>query len=505
MKKQRVVVIGAGMGGLACALRLAKAGREVVVIEAAPSPGGKMRQVQVNNQMLDAGPTVFTMRWVFDELFAECGHSLNDHVTLEPAKTLARHAWAKGSGGEMSKLDLFASVKESADAIGLFAGAADARGYLAFSQRSREIYRALENPFVRGSRPTPLSLAYRAGLSGLPRLARISPFSTLWRELGKHFRDPRLRQVFGRYATYCGSSPFMAPATLMLIAHVEQDGLWLVKGGMHRVATALAQLIVASGATIHYNTRALEIVQSGGRVTGVRMETADGERSTMTADVVVFNGDVAALGAGLLGSALAHASPRTEKNRRSLSALTWNAVTRTSGFPLLRHTVFFSDNYEKEFSSIFSNTHLPQHPSVYICAQDRCDHSGATPLTPERLLCLVNAPATGDSLPWQRDAYVPCEAQVETLLKNCGLQLESPLREALVTTPRDFDRYFPGTGGALYGQASHSWLTSFKRSGSRTRLQGLYLAGGSVHPGPGVPMAALSGRLAAASVQEDQR
>lgn len=503
MNKRRVVVIGAGVGGLACALRLVNAGLEVTVVEAASTPGGKLRPVEIDHQMLDAGPTVFTMRWVFEELFDDCGLSLDKHLPLEPAKTLARHAWSRPGGGH-DRLDLFACEAASADAIGQLAGAREARGYLAFSQRSREIYKALDQHFVRAPRPHPLTLIRRAGIAGLPQLARISPFTTLMSELGKYFQDPRLRQLFGRYATYCGSSPYLAPATLMLIAHVEQDGLWLLKGGMHRLATVLAELIEASGGRIQYGTRALEILQKNGHITGVQVQGQHSDSYELEANAVVFNGDAAALYSGLLGLAHTRKQSRHLQGQRSLSAITWNIVTKTNGFPLLRHNVFFSDDYSAEFKSIFSNRSPPVRPSVYVCAQDRSDHNDQALGQAERLLCLVNAPATGDSMPWSPACIAACEAEAAALLDRCGLQLDAPLNTSLVTTPKDFATLFPGTGGALYGNASHSWLSSFARPGSRTHLNGLYLAGGSVHPGPGVPMAALSGKLAAASVLEDQ-
>lgn len=504
MSQGPVVVVGAGVGGLACALRLAHAGRKVVLAEAAAGPGGKMRQVQIGDHTLDAGPTVFTMRWVFEELLAECGYDLATLLPMRVATTLGRHAWADKQHGTAC-LDLFANMHASADAIGEFAGADEAHNYLAFAKRSRQVYQSLEKAYVRGSRPTPWSLMHRVGWRGLPGLARISPFTTLWHELGGHFKTYRMRQLFGRYSTYCGSSPYLAPATLMLIAHVEQDGLWLVEGGMHRLAKLLAGLITQAGGSILYNTKVLEVLQQHGQVTGVRLQNAEGETEQISASAVVYNGDVAALSAGLLGPNLLPSRPTPAP--RSLSALTWNMVTVPQGFPLLRHTVFFSDNYEAEFKHLFKRTQLPDQPTVYVCALDRPDQEDRHTQRdePERVLCLVNAPANGDTASWQPEAYRACESEAWALLARCGLSFAASPHETVVTTPKDFAHMFPGTGGALYGQPSHGWLSSFQRPGARTAIDGLYLAGGSVHPGPGVPMAALSGRQAAASVLEDRR
>ena len=498
MTAQRVIVVGAGIGGLVSALELAANGVEVLLLERAAAPGGKMREVVVGGAAMDAGPTVFTMRWVFEELFEAVGTRLSDHVSLQPVSVLARHAWRADE-----RLDLFADVARSADAIGRFAGAPAARGYLDFCARARRIYGALETPFLRGSRPTPLSLAARAGWRGLPDLLRISPLATLWQQLGTHFSDPRLRQLFGRYATYCGSSPFMAPATLMLVAHVEQDGVWLVDGGMHRVAQALARLAETHGAVLRCGAQVEQILVRDGRACGVRL--AGGEE--LAAQAVVFNGDVAALSSGLLGDAADRAVPRTAPARRSLSALTWNLRALTRGFPLSRHTVFFSADYRREFDDIFQHGRLPSAPTVYVCAQDRSDAEADAnidaPCGPERLLLIVNAPARGDTHPFTHEELASCEAQTFRLLQNCGLQVQRDPQQSVLTTPQDFERLFPATGGALYGQASHGWMASFSRPGARSRLPGLYLAGGSTHPGPGVPMAALSGRQAAASLLAD--
>ncbi|MEO7337379.1 MAG: 1-hydroxycarotenoid 3,4-desaturase CrtD [Caldimonas sp.] len=493
-RKGPVIVIGAGMGGLVAALELANRGEDVLVIERADAPGGKIRHVTVDGATMDAGPTVFTMRWVFDQLFDSVGTTLSDHLTLQPLDVLARHAWS-----ETERLDLHADIERSAESIGAFAGLDAQRGYREFCRRSREIYQALEEPFLKGTRPNPVSLVARMARRDVAGLTRISPFATLWQELGRYFRDPRLRQLFGRYATYCGSSPFLAPATLMLVAHVEQDGVWRVEGGMHRVATAVAGLVVAQGARIRYGTTVQQILVQGGRVTGVQVD--GGER--IEARAVVFNGDAAALASGRLGSAVRKAAAPVAPAERSLSALTWNLHAPAGGFPLLHHSVFFSDDSETEFNDITLRSSLPRSPTVYVCAQDRGAGAASPPEGPERLLCIVNAPAIGDIRPFFREELERCQARTFQQLKRCGLQLTATSRNAVMTTPTDFDELFPATGGALYGTASHGWKASFRRPGARTAIAGLYLAGGSIHPGPGVPMVALSGRQAAASILAD--
>jgi 1-hydroxycarotenoid 3,4-desaturase len=497
--KNPVVVIGAGMGGLAAALSLAARGLPVVVLDKETGPGGKMRQLAVGGAMIDAGPTVFTMRQVFEALFAEAGANFADHVTLKPLGTLARHAWADGG-----RLDLPADPRDAAQAIGAFAGADEARRFQAFAAESARIFALLETSFMQAPRPSMPGLVgniLREGKAGPIGLLALKPFETLWSTLTRSFTDPRLIQLFGRYATYVGSSPFLCPATLMLIAHAEQDGVWSVDGGMHALAKAMAGVAEARGAHFRFGEGAARIVTERGRVSGVVL--ASGER--LAAQAVVFAGDSAALGAGLLGENARRAAPARRPAARSLSAFVTCTLAPTDGFPLIRHNVFFSSDYAREFDELFGQRRAPSEPTVYVCAQDRTDAaddgSAADRDQPHRLLILTNAPADGDRSPMTDTEIARCEANARQSMQRCGLTVREGPRQ--VTTPAEFDRLFPATGGALYGAASHGSLSPFRRPGSRSTVPGLYLAGGSVHPGAGVPMAATSGRLAAAALLSD--
>ncbi|MBS2011565.1 MAG: phytoene desaturase [Deltaproteobacteria bacterium] len=492
-RPSRVVVVGGGIGGLSAAVELAHAGFDVTILEREKVTGGKARAIEVGGSLVEAGPTVLTMRWVFDELFASTGRALTGYVDLEPLDVIARHAWADGS-----RLDLFADRARSAEAVGELAGAAEARRYLAFCDYVEKIWRAAEGPFVLAQRASWTDVIKRIGTAGLGAMLRIDGHRTMWRALEGAFEDARLRQLFGRYATYCGASPYEAPATFNLVAHVESIGVHRVRGGISQLAAALERRAKELGASVRHGAEVRRVITRGGAASGV--ELADGE--ILDADAVLVNADVNALASGLLGAgpgSMAEAPP-TPPSARSLSAMTVALVAEARGWPLAHHNVAFSDDYEGEFDAMLRARVIPQEPTVYACAQGPATGTGEEGA--QRILLVVNAPATGDEpTRWSEQERARCERAAFRTLERCGLSL-SP-KASVLTTPVELERSYPATGGALYGPRPRGALSSFSRAGARTKVRRLYLAGGSVHPGPGVPMVALSGRLASACIRED--
>ncbi len=486
---ENAVVVGAGIAGLAAAARLAHAGLNVTVLERHARPGGKMRTLPSPAGPVDTGPTVLTMRAVFDELFASLGERLDDHVTLHRQSLIARHFWSDGT-----QLDLFDTPDRNAEAVARFAGPGAADQLRTFSARARDLFAAFDAPVMQAPAPSlwPLVLHCASRPWLLPRMA---PLSTLARLLDRSFDDPRLTQLFGRYATYVGGSPYGVPALLSLIWHAEAAGVWVVEGGMHRLAVTLAALAEARGAQFHYGVHVDEIETDGRRITGVRM--ANGRH--IGADIVVFNGDPRALATGALGDDVSHIAPQTRTAPRSLSAEVWAFAATPHGPDLAHHNVFFRDTPKPEFAALAQGAFVDD-PTLYVCAMDR----GLPDKPPaiERFETIANAPPCAPNDP--DEDYDRCLTRTFQTLERFGLSFTpTPDRKSL-TTPAGFEQLFPASNGSLYGQSPHGMTAALNRPTARTALKGLYLAGGGTHPGAGVPMATLSGRHAAGAILSDR-
>ena len=483
---QKIVVIGAGMGGLSAAIRLAAAGLAVTLVDAAAQPGGKMRTVPSVAGPVDAGPTVLTMRHVFDDLFALAGERLDDHLTLLPQPLLARHWWLDGS-----RLDLFTDPDASAAAIATMAGPQAEAEFVRFNRQSAQLYAAFDAPMMQSARPNLPGIALNA-LRAPGIWPALLPNRSLSQHLARSFTDPRLRQLFGRYATYVGGHPDLSPAVLALIWQAEARGVWAVQGGMHHLAHALSGLAGRLGVTQRFGVAALKITRKSGRVAEVVL--SDGR--AIPADAVVFNGDPAALTSGLLGNAAQLALPPSAAHPRSLSAWVWSFAATPAPFDLTHHNVFFNSDPTREFGPIVRGQ-MPEEATLYICAQDR---KQGTPTGAERFEIIMNAPAKTTH---SQTEAAQCRAKTFPQLARFGLTFDTDPPDPALMTPQGLASLFPGSQGAIYGRSPHGQMASFQRPGPRTRLPGLYLAGGGAHPGAGVPMAALSGRHAAEAIQND--
>lgn len=484
---KHVIIIGAGVGGLATAMRLAAMGLRVTVFEAASSAGGKMRTLPTVAGPVDAGPTVFTLKWVFEDLFAACDTPLSDHVTLTQSHLLARHFWSDGS-----ILDLCDDTETNRSNLRRLFGQQSVQDFDAFGRRAQTLFEGFDQPMMRTAIPSTRAMI-RTVLRQPRLIAAMAPHKSLASLLHNSFREPKLRQLFGRYATYVGGSPFASPALLSLIWHAERSGVWAIEGGMNMLARAMQSVAEAKGARFHFDCNVTEISQTA---TGVGV-TVDG--AVHHADSVVFNGDPRALAQGLLGPASAPAVPLSASEPRSLSACVYAFAAEPSRDDLAHHNVFFGDDPHAEFGPM-AKGRLPDDPTLYVCAQDR--GGGQRPRTAERFEIIMNAPPA-TTAQRQPERVSQCQTLILGRLSRMGLTFSpAPTCEAL-TLPEDFNRLFPASQGSLYGRSPHGMTAALKRPTARTRIKGLYLAGGGAHPGAGVPMTALSGLHAAEAIAAD--
>jgi 1-hydroxycarotenoid 3,4-desaturase len=488
------VVIGAGVGGLSAAIALAGRGRRVLVLERAATAGGKMRSLPSAAGPVDTGPTVLTLRDVFEDMFARAGGRLADYVTLLPQPILARHFWPDGS-----TLDLGCDEAQNAAAIAAFSGAASARQYLQFEARTRAMYCAFDAPMMRAARPDLLAIA-RAAIVRPQIWPALLPHMSLQRWLSGQFSDPRLVQLFGRYATYVGGMPNASPAVLALIWQAEAQGVWAVQGGMGALAAGMERFARALGVQFAFRTSVQEITLQNGRASGVLC--AGGQQ--IAARSVTFNGDPAALFAGNLGVAAKSAVPKSAVHPRSLSAYVWAFASPVAegGPDLAHHNVFFGSDPARDFGAI-ARGQMAEDPTLYICAQDRSNGAPARGSL-ERFEIIMNAAAASATSPPPLNEASLCQTRVFSQLSRFGLTFSAAAHAENLTTPQGFAALFPASQGAIYGRSPQSLIAPMLRPCTRTRITGLYLAGGGAHPGAGVPMAALSGLHAAETIMSGQ-
>ena len=486
---QRAVIIGAGIAGLACAVRLRAAGYAVTLLERHAQVGGKIRTLPSEAGPIDAGPTVLTMRHVFDALFATLGARLEDHVTLIRQDTIARHFWADGS-----TLDLSADTEQNVAAVHAFAGARSADQFARFCARTSRLFSAFDAPMMQAPEPSIGALTAHV-LKSPSLIPAMAPLSTLSGLMKSSFDDPRLRQLFGRYATYVGGCPTHAPAILSLIWQAEAAGVWVVKGGMHKLTEAVARLRNQNNVDIQTSAHVARIEVKNNKARAVHLQ--DG--TTLPCDVVIHAGDPRALPTGAFGPDTTQIAKQTLKAKRSFSARVLSFAATPRGPDLAHHNVFFAGDPNSEFDDLMAGR-VPRHPSFYVCALDR--GQGKAPPALERFEIITNAPATPDTT--EDEDLTPWLHQITQQMAQLGMSFSPTPTTQTVTTPQAFGRMFPASMGALYGQTPHGLTAALSRPTARTSIPNLYLAGGGTHPGAGVPMATLSARHAVAAILSDQ-
>ena len=476
-KQRKAVIIGGGLGGLATALRLAARGWRVEVCEQGATFGGKMNSFEREGFRFDTGPSLITMPWVFEELFKAAGTSLAEHVALAPVSPLADYVFDDGT-----RFTYSTSLPEWLSTVRRLEPC-DADGFLRFMRLGARLFALSQETFLR--RP-PIAPPDRRALKALKYLPLRHAWGNYHATIAAHFRSPHLRQLYDRYPTYVGSSPYRSPATLAVIPYIEfAHGGWHVAGGLYRIVESLVSLARGLGVTLHTNARVQSIEHGGRRVRGVRL--ADGTR--LEADVVVMNGD-ASQTSTLLGDMNTAQAPTA----RSLSGFVMLLGLSRKLKALAHHTVYFSSDYPSEFSQLFDERRFPDDPTVYVSAPSRTDPQLA-PENGETLFIMANAPA-GDTV-WDERQIEAARARVfERLSKGGFPDIASDTVVSDVWTPERIARDYLMPGGSIYGTHSHGWRRAFLRPPNRhARLGGLYRVGGSSHPGGGTPTVLLSAQI----------
>jgi phytoene desaturase len=484
----RAAIVGGGVGGLCTAIRLASSGHDVTVFERNGEAGGKLAVFERDGFIFDIGPSLLTLPEVFDEVFQLAGTSIAEQLDLVRLDPQFRYFWRDGA-----HLVVHDDNDATAAAFDRFAGAGQA--WRDLNEHGRRIWEVSERTFFAGPMSNPLDLLSR--MESVNDLRTIDALRSLNDAARATFDEPKLQQWLGRYATYSGSTPRRAPATLSCIPHVEAaHGCWYPLGGLGSLRDALVRVALEAGVEVRTSCDVERINEDGSRVTGVRL--ADG--SVVPADVVVANTDAEHLYADLLPDEPALRKVRKADRSTSGFAMCMGVSGQTppvDGAALGHHNVFFSNDSAHEFRQIDAGQ-LADDPTIYACISSVTDASQA-PAGDENWFVLVNTPP---------GAHIDTEHYRDVVLRRLaqhGVDLVDRMRFSARLTPADIERLYRSPGGAIYGSSSNGKRAAFARPANRGARAGLYLVGGSSHPGGGLPLVATSARIVSEMVDRDLR
>jgi len=501
---KKILVIGAGLGGLAAAIRLARAGHAVEVWEKNDAPGGKLKELRIGDFRWDTGPSLLTMPYVLRELFSAGGERMEDHLQLVRLDSACRYFWTDGT--VIDEDAAFWARPEVARFLAYARGIYELSGEAYLNHPPGDFWRAFS----------------LRNIGKLRHLGKVATLRTLAAEVERRIADPHLRQIFLRFATYNGSSPYLTPATFNIIPYVESEfGPWYVRGGMSKIATALAALAQRNGVTFRFNTTATNAQPSDH---GLETTADDGTR--LRSDFLICNADVlSATGSrrtpgGGLGFLSDSFTPQQQKKLLapplSNSGFILFLGIRGCDLRLGHHNILFSDDYRKEFAEIHGEKISPTEPTIYISISSRTDPDHA-PAGHDNYFILVNAPARDPNQPWTQPEAQGYRGLVLARLKKFGFEgLSSPSSGARacagypriaaerIFTPSDFAARDLAHHGALYGWASHSLRASLFRPPLRAPgMRNLFFTGGTTHPGGGIPLVLLSGKMVADLIERE--
>jgi diapolycopene oxygenase len=472
------VIIGGGLGGLAAAIRLAKAGWSVTVCEHGPTLGGKMNRWEEGGYRFDTGPSLITMPWVFEDLFRHADEDIRDHLDMAQVRPLADYVYPDGLRfTHTTELPKWIETVRSLHPD-------DVQGFFEFMALGARLFELSKATFLRTAISEPPDAATLKALKHFPlRKAWGNYHATVT----KFFKSPHLIQLFDRYPTYVGSSPYLCPATFALIPYMEYAfGGWYVKGGLYKIVEALSGVALKLGVELRTGATVTAIRHDKKRAAGVELATGE----TIRADAVVMNGD-AACAPQLLGDS---PNSSTQPTRRSMSGLVFLFGINKRLPEIAHHTVYFSADYRREFAQIWDERRFPDDPTVYVNAPSRSDRN-LVDGDGETLFVMANTPA--DDEPWDDAMVAEARRRVLKRLRASGFpDIEDAIEVEAVWTPKRMAERYCMPGGAIYGTHSHGWRRAFMRPPNKDKkYKGLYYVGGSTHPGGGTPIVLLSAEI----------
>jgi phytoene desaturase len=479
---KRVAVIGGGLGGLSGAIYLARLGYQVDLYEQNQQVGGKMGEWQSSGFRFDTGPSLLTMPFVIEDLFESSSVDLRDTVLpFIPIDPVCRYFFP-----DSSILDTFVDREKMRNAVNAFSPQS-AEQIDQFLNYSKRIYDITHDLFVTHPVHELSTLFKIKTWTSLLRFWQIDPFRTVHQSTKRFFDDDRLVQLFDRYATYNGSNPFQAPATLNIIPFVEFGlGSYYVKGGMIKLIHALENRAKYLGVNIHLNRRVERIEHNDESVKGLSVNNTFIPYSN-----ILCNADVVDTFTRLVKK-----KHKYDKLEPSLSGLVFLWGIDRSFPQLAHHNIFFSDDYEQEFRQLFNTKTAPLDPTVYVSITCKSDPSHA-PEGNENWFVLVNMPYLTKDQDWSRIA-VQTKKTILSKLEKYGLAIKNHIVTEKQISPPDYQTLYGSNKGSIYGISSNTPSMAFRRPANRYKgLKGLYFAGGSAHPGGGIPLTLLSGKMAA--------
>lgn len=487
---QKVAVIGSGIGGIATAIRLQNKGFEVTLFESNSYPGGKLSEINSGDYRFDAGPSLFTMPQYVEELFKICNKNPEDHFSYIKLPIICNYFWEDGTRLQ-ANADTTIFAKEIEAKLNVKAEIVEK--YLAQSEKNYDILGGL---FVEQSLHKWNTWISSKALKGYLNIFNLGLFSTLHQKNEQTFRNPKLIQLFNRYATYNGSDPYQTPATMSIIPHLEYNiGAFFPKKGMNSITSSLVELAKSIGVSIMLHTPVSEIIVENGKAKGVRLKK---DSTFIPFDMVVSNMDVSPTYRKLLANE--KAPEKTLSQARSGSGLIFYWGIKKQFKDLDLHNILFSDNYKEEFNWQFTKKDIYNDPTVYINISSKQKADDA-PQGCENWFVLINAPAN-EGQNWDEIIERTRKnifAKVERIL---GVNIKELIETEEVLDPRSIELKTSSAQGALYGTSSNNKFAAFFRHANfSSKIKNLYFVGGSVHPGGGIPLALSSAKIVSAMIE----